>query len=98
MQSNRISFKPGQACDLEGTDVLLPELVLGIQSFLADKVYDANERVLKLLDDAGVETVIPPKSNRKNPREYDAELYKARHLIENFFGETQTVPGNCNPL
>ncbi len=62
------------------------------------KVYDANERVLKLLDDAGVETVIPPKFNRKNPREYDAELYKARHLIENFFGETQTVSGNCNPL
>jgi transposase len=29
--------------------------------------------------------VIPPRSNRKNPRVYDQELYKARHLIENFF-------------
>jgi hypothetical protein len=24
--------------------------------------------------------VIPPKKNRKEPRDYDKELYKARHL------------------
>jgi transposase len=66
---------------------LLPELVSDIESFLADKAYDADERVLKLLDDSGVEAVIPPKSNRKEQREYDKELYKARHLIENFFGK-----------
>ena len=29
--------------------------------------------------------VIPPKSNRRSPRTYDRDLYKARHLIENFF-------------
>jgi transposase len=29
--------------------------------------------------------VIPPKANRKQQREYDKELYKARHLVENFF-------------
>ncbi len=29
--------------------------------------------------------MIPPKPNRKNPRDYDWHLYKARHLIENFF-------------
>ena len=29
--------------------------------------------------------VIPPKANRTTPREYDKDLYKARHLIENFF-------------
>jgi transposase len=28
--------------------------------------------------------VIPPKSNRKTQRDFDKELYKARHLIENF--------------
>jgi len=91
---------PGQACDLEGSDlegsdVLLPGLVSDMGLFLADKAYDADERVLKLLSDAGVEAVIPPKSNRKVPpksnrkeqREYDTEQYKARHLIENFFGK-----------
>ena len=34
---------------------------------------------------AGKTPVIPPKSQRKVPRDYDRELYEARHLIENFF-------------
>jgi len=34
---------------------------------------------------AGKTVVIPPKANRKIHREYDQELFKARHLIENFF-------------
>jgi transposase len=29
--------------------------------------------------------VIPPTSSRSTRRAYDKELYKARHLIENFF-------------
>ena len=29
--------------------------------------------------------MIPPKANRKDQRNYDKALYKARHLIENFF-------------
>lgn len=31
--------------------------------------------------------MIPPKRNRTHPREYDKHLYKARHLIENFFAK-----------
>jgi transposase len=31
--------------------------------------------------------VIPPKANRKLPRNYDRHLYKERHLIENFFAK-----------
>jgi transposase len=31
--------------------------------------------------------VIPPKRNRTVQREYDQDLYKARHLIENFFAK-----------
>ncbi len=31
--------------------------------------------------------VIPPRANRLSPRDYDRELYKARHLIENFFAK-----------
>ncbi len=34
---------------------------------------------------AGKTPVIPPKRNRKAPRDWDRDLYKARHLIENFF-------------
>ncbi len=32
-----------------------------------------------------MEAVIPPKKNRKVQREYDKELYRARHLVENAF-------------
>src|SRR3954471_21447930 len=31
--------------------------------------------------------VILPKANRKLPRDFDRDLYKARHLIENFFAK-----------
>ncbi len=29
--------------------------------------------------------VIPSRATSKQPREHDRDLYKARHLIENFF-------------
>jgi transposase len=54
---------------------------------LADKGFDADARVLIPLQKAGKTAVIPPKANRKEQREYDKELYKARHLIENFFAK-----------
>ncbi len=66
---------------------MLPDLLTRLRAFLADKAYDAQERVLDLLEKAGVQGVIPPKKNRKAPRAYDEELYKARHLIENFFAK-----------
>jgi transposase len=31
--------------------------------------------------------VIPPRANRSSPRDYDRQLYRARHLIENFFAK-----------
>lgn len=75
----------GQAHDLEGADALLNDIKA--DAFLADKAYDADERVLNRLHSIGCNAVIPPKSNRKEQREYDQELYKARHLIENFFAK-----------
>ena len=74
---------PGQACDLEGADILLPTLAAPV--IIADKGYDADARVLQPLAQAGKTAVIPPKANRKTLRDYDKDLYQARHLIENFF-------------
>ena len=54
---------------------------------LADKAYDADERVRKKLTEKACKAVIPPKKNRLNPADYDKDLYKARHLIENFFAK-----------
>ena len=73
----------GQACDLDGADVLLPDTAA--DTILADKAYDADKRVLEPLAQAGKTAVIPPKRNRKVARCYDKHLYKARHLVENFF-------------
>lgn len=75
----------GQVHDLEGADALLPKLLEHIQALLADKAYDAQERVLDLLQQANIKIVIPPRQNRKEQRDYDKLMYKWRHLIENFF-------------
>ena len=75
----------GQAHDLAGADHLLP----GMQAdtLIADKAFDADERVLEPLAAAGKTAVIPSKANRCVPRDHDRDLYKARHLIENFFAK-----------
>jgi transposase len=62
---------------------LLPDLAA--DALIADKAFDAEERVLGPLARAGKAAVIPPEANRKAPRPYDKDLYQARHLIENFF-------------
>ena len=60
---------------------------LEVETFIADKAYDADHRVREPLQEKGICTVIPPKKNRVKTYSYDAELYKARHLIENFFAK-----------
>lgn len=49
--------------------------------------------MIALLQKAGVDIVIPPKSNRKDQRPYDEELYKRRPLIENFFAKLKQFRG-----
>jgi transposase len=78
-----VFLTPGQAHDLEGADALLPQMQA--DALLADKAFDADERVIEPLLAAGKKLVIPPKSNRMVKRTFDSEMYKARHLIENFF-------------
>lgn len=76
-------LSPGQAHDLDGADALLPQMQA--DTLLADKAFDADKRVIEPLLAAGKTFVIPPKSTRKTQRAYDKEMYKARHLIENFY-------------
>ena len=74
---------PGQASDLEGADALLPGTKAGC--VIADRAYDARQRVVEPLLRAGKSVVIPCRRTRREQRDYDRHLYKARHLIENFF-------------
>lgn len=61
-------------------------LIQGIKagSLIADKGYDTNA-IVEAAKSAGMEAVIPPRSNRREQREYDRHLYKTRHLVENAF-------------
>ena len=50
---------------------------------MADKGYDSNLIVgLMEAPHRKGESVVPPKSNRKAPRDYDAEKYKGRNVVE----------------
>ena len=75
----------GEAHDLVGADHLLPEMQA--DTLIADKAFDADKRVIEPLAATGKAAVIPPRSNRRSPRSFDRDLYKARHLIENFFAK-----------
>jgi transposase len=75
----------GQAHDLVGADHLLPNMQADL--LIADKAYDADARVITMLADKNKAVVIPPKANRKIKRDYDRDIYKTRHLIENFFAK-----------
>ena len=75
----------GEAHDLVGADHLLPDMQA--DTLIADKAFDADKRVIEPLSAAGKTAVIPPRSNRRAPRSFDRDLYKARHLIENFFAK-----------
>jgi transposase len=53
-------------------------------SLVMDKAYE-DEETRKLAVKQGFIPVVPPKSNRKEPWEYDKELYKRRNEVERFF-------------
>jgi transposase len=55
------------------------------ENFIADKGYDS-EVIREQARAAGMNPVIPRKSNSKKPNpEFDIHLYKLRHLVENLF-------------
>jgi len=55
-------------------------------ALLADKAFDA-DWLRAELNDRGASAVIPPKTNRKQQFAYDKEMYRWRHLVENYFAK-----------
>ena len=80
----RFLLLPGQAHDMKGVAPLIKGV--SFDALLADKAFDA-DWLLEDLDERGATAVIPPKANRKIQREYDVEIYKWRHLVENYFAK-----------
>lgn len=72
-------FTGGQRADVSKA----LDLVQGLnpQKVIADKAYDA-DWLLHYLDSEGIAAIIPPKSNRRQQRDYDRKAYKGRNVIE----------------
>ena len=49
-----------------------------------DKAHEGDE-TRACVTQAGFTPVVPPKHNRKEPRDYDKELYKRRNGVERLF-------------
>lgn len=78
----RFVLLPGQRHDTVG----VPPLIEGVSfaALIADKAFDSNWLVM-VLNERGAAIVIAQHSRRAKPLAIDAEIYKWRHLIENFF-------------
>jgi len=73
---------PGQRFDTIGVAPLIDGIAFG--GLLGDKAFDSNEIIAELTE-RGAKNVISQHPRRAQPIEIDAEIYKWRHLIENFF-------------
>ena len=63
-------------------------------SVIADKGYESN-KILAHIRSKCATAVIPPKANRRNPWEYDRELYRQRNLIERAFNKLKHWRGTA---
>ena len=57
-----------------------------VEALLADKGYDA-DAIREEIEAAGVEAVIPAKSNRRVPIPHDLQKYRWRNLVERLFSK-----------
>ncbi|WP_281792288.1 IS5 family transposase [Desulforhabdus amnigena] len=80
----RFILTPGQKSDIEQGPALIEGFTFA--HALGDKGYDSDAFV-QAITQSGATAVIPPRSNRKEPREYDQCRYHERHLIECFMSK-----------
>jgi len=78
----RFHLMPGQRHDSVGVTPLIADI--DFEALLADKAFDV-DWLRAELNERGALAVIPTKSNRKQYIRHDREMYKWRHLVENFF-------------
>jgi transposase len=78
----RFHLMPGNRFDSIGVAPLIEGIEFG--AFIADKAFDSNIIVADL-NERGAKVVISQHPRRTKPLPLDTEMYKWRHLIENFF-------------
>ena len=78
----RFVLLPGHRFDTVGVAPLIDGIAFG--GLIADKAFDSNA-IIANLNERGAKIVISQHPRRALPLRLDTELYKWRHLIENFF-------------
>ncbi len=78
----RFVLLPGQRHDSIGVEPLIAGL--DFEALIGDKAFD-NNWLRANLNRRGAVAVIPSKADRTKRIPHDAEMYKWRHLVENFF-------------
>jgi len=78
----RFVLLPGQRYDTVGVPPLIKGV--GFGALIADKAFDSND-IIADLNKRGAKIVISQHPRRAIPLQIDTEMYKWRHLIENFF-------------
>ena len=78
----RFVLMPGQRFDTVGMAPLIQDIEF--QALIADKAFDSNW-INAELNKRGAQIVISQHPRRAKPLDIDLEIYKWRHLIENFF-------------
>ena len=74
----------GQVSDYRGAAAVLPALP-DADVLIADRGYDS-DWFREALRERDIAPCIPGRKNRKQPIDYDIELYKQRNRIERMFG------------
>ena len=86
----------GQEHDLAGADALLPELEA--ETLIADKAFDADQRVLEPLAEAGKAAVIPPRTNPQDTARLRQRPLQGPAPDRELLRQAQAVPGHCHSL
>ena len=78
----RFNLLPGQRYDTIGVAPLIEGVTF--DGLIADKAFDT-DAIIADLNERGAKIVISQHPRRSKPLEIDLDIYKWRHLIENFF-------------
>ena len=86
----RFELLPGNRYDTIGVEPLIKGVKF--DAILADKAFDSNW-IIEEMNERGAKIVISQRPQRTAPLQIDAEIYKWRHLIENFFAKIKEFKG-----
>ena len=80
----RFQLLPGQRFDTVGVAPLIENIAFG--GLIADKAFDA-DWIVEELNQRGARIVISQHPRRSQPLKINVDVYKWRHLVENFFAK-----------